>query len=469
MTDGKAHVSIVICGHVDAGKSTTTGRLIFELGGIPEREMQKLKEEAERLGKSSFAFAFYMDRQKEERERGVTIACTTKEFFTPTKHYTVIDAPGHRDFIKNMITGASQADVALIMVPADGNFTTAIAKGNPKAGEVMGQTRQHSLLINLLGVKQIVVGINKMDCDVAKYSEARYTEIRDETKAMLLKVGWKKAVVENEVPFLPISGWMGDNLIKKSEKMAWWKGVDVIILGNKDDKLHVDTLHDALEHMVKLPPRKLDVPMRTPLSGVYKIKGVGDVLTGRVEQGAVKPGDEVVFLPTHTASTPCTGKVFTVEMHHKTVDQAGPGDNVGMNVKGLNKSNMPRVGDVMVLKSDTSIGRCKSFTAQVQILHHPGELKVGYTPIGFVRTGRSAVKMSKIYWKIGKETGGQKMEDPPMLKANEVAQCDFEPQQPFVVDTFKNCEGLGRIAIMEGNTVVMLGKIVKIVRQEDKK
>jgi len=468
MTDGKAHVSIVICGHVDAGKSTTTGRLIFELGGIPEREMQKLKEEAERLGKSSFAFAFYMDRQKEERERGVTIACTTKEFFTPTKHYTVIDAPGHRDFIKNMITGASQADVALIMVPADGNFTTAIAKGNPKAGEVMGQTRQHSLLINLLGVKQIVVGINKMDCDVAKYSEARYTEIRDETKAMLLKVGWKKAVVENEVPFLPISGWMGDNLIKKSEKMAWWKGVDVIILGNKDDKLHVDT-HDALEHMVKLPPRKLDVPMRTPLSGVYKIKGVGDVLTGRVEQGAVKPGDEVVFLPTHTASTPCTGKVFTVEMHHKTVDQAGPGDNVGMNVKGLNKSNMPRVGDVMVLKSDTSIGRCKSFTAQVQILHHPGELKVGYTPIGFVRTGRSAVKMSKIYWKIGKETGGQKMEDPPMLKANEVAQCDFEPQQPFVVDTFKNCEGLGRIAIMEGNTVVMLGKIVKIVRQEDKK
>jgi len=469
MTDGKAHVSIVICGHVDAGKSTTTGRLIFELGGIPEREMQKLKEEAERLGKSSFAFAFYMDRQKEERERGVTIACTTKEFFTPTKHYTVIDAPGHRDFIKNMITGASQADVALIMVPADGNFTTAIAKGNPKAGEVMGQTRQHSLLINLLGVKQIVVGINKMDCDVAKYSEARYTEIRDETKAMLLKVGWKKAVVENEVPFLPISGWMGDNLIKKSEKMAWWKGVDVIILGNKDDKLHVDTLHDALEHMVKLPPRKLDVPMRTPLSGVYKIKGVGDVLTGRVEQGAVKPGDEVVFLPTHTASTPCTGKVFTVEMHHKTVEQAGPGDNVGMNVKGLNKSNMPRVGDVMVLKSDTSIGRCKSFTAQVQILHHPGELKVGYTPIGFVRTGRSAVKMSKIYWKIGKETGGQKMEDPPMLKANEVAQCDFEPQQPFVVDTFKNCEGLGRIAIMEGNTVVMLGKIVKIVRQEDKK
>ncbi|EER01432.1 elongation factor Tu, putative, partial [Perkinsus marinus ATCC 50983] len=171
-TGEKTHMSIVICGHVDSGKSTTTGRLLFELGGVSEREMEKLKAEADRLGKSSFAFAFYMDRQKEERERGVTIACTTKEFFTETWHYTVIDAPGHRDFIKNMITGASQADVALLMVPADGNFGTAIARGNHKAGEIQGQTRQHARLINLLGVKQLVVGVNKMDSDVAGYKEA---------------------------------------------------------------------------------------------------------------------------------------------------------------------------------------------------------------------------------------------------------------------------------------------------------
>ena len=170
----------------------------------------------------------------------------------------------------------------------------------------------------------------------------------------------------------------------------------------------------------------------------------------------------MIFLPTHTAATPCTGKVFTVEMHHKQVEFAGPGDNVGMNIKGLDKANMPRVGDIMVLKSDTSIGRCKDFTAQVQILHHPGELKVGYTPIGFVRTGRAPVKMTKITWKIGKETGNAKMENPPSIKANEVAECVFEPTQPFVVDTFKACEGLGRIAIMEGNTVVMLGKITTV-------
>jgi len=466
MADGKQHVSIVVCGHVDAGKSTTTGRLIFELGGIPEREMVKLREEADRLGKSSFAFAFYMDRQKEERERGVTIACTTKEFFTPTKHYTVVDAPGHRDFIKNMLTGASQADVALLMVPADGNFTTAIARGDHKAGEVQGQTRQHAVLINLLGVKQLVVGVNKMDCDVAKYGQARYDEVKNEMKEMLIKIGWKKEFVDASVPVVPISGWMGDNLITKSKNMDWWKGLDVVTLTN--DKVHIDTVLDVLEKQVVIPPRVKDKAMRMPVSGIYKIKGVGDVVTGRVEQGQVTPGSEVIFIPTHAPSTPCTGKIFTVEMHHKSVPTAVAGDNVGLNVKGLVKENMPRVGDVMILKSDDTIGRAGKFSAQVQVLNHPGELKSGYTPVGFVRTGRSALKLTEIKWKIGKETGNKKAENPVNLKANEMAEVVFEPQQPFVVDTFKNCEGLGRVAIMEGNGVVMLGKIVEVERKAAK-
>jgi elongation factor 1-alpha len=459
-TDGKPHLSIVICGHVDSGKSTTTGRLLFELGGIPEREMDKLRAEAERLGKQSFAFAFYMDRQKEERERGVTIACTTKEFFTEKWHYTVIDAPGHRDFIKNMITGASQADVALLMVPADGNFVSAIARGNHKAGEVQGQTRQHARLINLLGVKQLVIGINKMDCDVAKYTETRFNEIKEEMKSMLVKTGWKKEFVEKNVPVLPISGWIGDNLLSKSDKMAWWKGQDVLIEQDKST-LHIDTLVDALDKMVRLPERKNDAAMRMPVSGVYKIKGVGDVITGRVEQGVVKPGEEVLFLPTHTAANACGGKVFTCERHHKRCDDAKAGDNVGLNVKGLNKENMPRTGDVMVYKKDGTLKEAGTFTAQVQILDHPGELKIGYTPVCFVRTGRSAVRITQLVWKMGKETGGKKAEEPHALKANEMAEVVFAPQQPLVVDSFKNCEGLSRVAIMEGNGVVMLGKVVK--------
>jgi len=289
-----------------------------------------------------------------------------------------------------------------------------------------GQTRQHARLINLLGVKQICVGVNKMDCDVAGYKQSRYDEIGNEMKSTLIKVGWKK-------------------------------GMDVVI---GKETIHCDTLYDVFDKFFRVPERPSSAPMRMPISGIYKIKGVGDVLAGRVEQGIVKPGEEVVFLPTHTASNPCTGKVFTVEMHHSRVDFANPGDNVGLNIKGLDKNNMPRSGDVMVYKKDTTLGQTAEFAAQIQVLDIPNEIKVGYSPIGFVRCGRSACRIVKLSWKMGKETGGKKMEDPHSLKSNEMAECSFAPQQPLVADTFKNCEGLSRVAFMDGNGVVMLGKVI---------
>merc|ERR1712157_38771 len=231
------------------------------------------------------------------------------------------------------------------------------------------------------------------------------------------------------------------------------------------ETLKITTLKEALNDMARMPERKNDAPMRMPVSGVYKIKGVGDVITGRVEQGIVKPGEEVVFLPTHTAANACGGKVFTCEMHHKRCDDAKAGDNVGLNVKGLNKDNMPRTGDVMVYKKDTTLREAGTFTAQVH--DHPGELKVGYTPVCFVRTGRSAVRMKNLNWKMGKETGGKKAEEPHCLKANEMAEVVFAPQQPLVVDSFKNCEGLSRVAIMEGNGVVMLGKVISTAEKTE--
>jgi elongation factor 1-alpha len=277
---------------------------------------------------------------------------------------------------------------------------------------------------------------------------------------MLMKVGWKKDYVEKCVPVIPISGWQGDNLIAKTSNMGWWSGVDVIDYDLKGTKHHIDTLLDVLNSMVTKPARNDKADMRLPISGVYKIKGVGDVLAGRVEQGVVRPGEEVIFIPTHTVSNPCVGKVFTVEMHHKRVEEAHPGDNVGMNIKGLDKINMPRSGDVMIYKKDTSLSPVKDFNAQIQVLDIPNEIKTGYSPIGFVRCGRAACRITGFKWKMGKETGGKKMEEPHSLKSNEMAECVFEPQQPLVADTFKNCEGLSRIAFMDGNGVVMLGKVV---------
>merc|ERR1711997_126511 len=314
------------------------------------------------------------------------------------------------------------------------------------------------------GVKQIAIGVNKMDCDTAGYKQSRYDEIAAEMKSTLIKVGWKKEFVDKSTPVMPISGWMGDNLLKKSDNMGWWKGMDIEY---GKETIHVDTVYDVLDKLCRVPERPISAPMRMPISGIYKIKGVGDVLAGRVEQGVVKPGEEVVFLPTNTAANPCTGKVFTVEMHHQRVDQGSPGDNVGMNIKGLDKGNMPRTGDVMVYKSDTSLKACKDFTAQIQTLGIPGELKVGYSPIGFVRCGRSACRMTTIDWKMGKETGGKKIEAPHSLKSNEVAHCVFAPTQALVVDSFKNCEGLSRIAFLDGNTAVMLGEVVSVIQKKD--
>jgi elongation factor 1-alpha len=300
-----------------------------------------------------------------------------------------------------------------------------------------------------------------MDCDPACYKEERFKEILEETKHMLIKIGWKDEFVKNSVPFVPISGLEGENLLTKSDKMGWWKGIEVKDQNGK--AVHVHTLLDVLNDFCGVPERKVDAPLRVPISSVYKVQGIGDVVAGRVEQGTLKTEDEVIFMPVHTATQPCSGKVFSIEMHHTRVKVAYAGDNVGMNVKGLPKNNAPKAGNVIVVKSDTSLKRIANFTAMVQTLDNvPNEIKPGYSPIGHVRSGNAACKINAINWKIGKETGGQKLENPFSLKANEKAEVVLEPARPLVVDTFQNCEGLARIAFLEGYSVVMLGRINKV-------
>jgi len=466
------HIGIVIVGHVDSGKSTTTGHLMFKLGGLGERELEKLKQKAKELGKDSFSFAFFMDKQKEERERGVTITCTTKEFFTKKYHYTIIDAPGHRDFIKNMIGGASQADVALLMVPADkGGFEVAIQKGNHKKGLVKGQTRQHAQLCYLLGIKKVIVGINKMDSKSVKYDQKRYEEIRVEMLKMLERFGYKNS--EKTIPVIPMSGWHGDNLIEKSTNMDWYKGWNVK-MGKKQVKGH--TLLDALNKYVKPPKRKPDAPVRMPVSGVYNIKGVGDVIAGRIEQGLITPGQEVEFVPSGAS-----GKVFSIEMHHKKYEKAQPGDNVGLSIKGLPKDKIkkPRVGDVMFLKGDsndkTPHKKALTFTATVVVQDHPGKLKPsskdgkgGFTPTVHIRTAKVPCKLIDIKWKLGKSTGKVKVsEGVKFVEANDQAEVVFQPKMPVFVESYKGCAGLGRVAIMDSGSLVMLG-MVSAVTYSDK-
>jgi len=477
MTDGKPHLGLVIVGHVDAGKSTTTGRLLFELGGMSDRDLAKLKKEAQELGKESFLFAFFMDKGKDERARGVTIQCCTREFFTDSYHYTIIDAPGHRDFIKNMISGAAQADVALLMVPSNkGGFETSIAKGNHKKGEVQGQTRQHARLCHLLGIEQVIVGINKMDDKSVNWSEDRYKEIKGEVDKMLTKIGYKT----KKIPFIPMSGFNGDNLNEPSKNMTWYKGFEVKV---KKEKVKGHTLVDALEKVVKPPKRNDKKVFRMPVSGVYKIKGVGDVVTGRVEQGKITAGVNVRFYPTG-----CTGNIFSIEMHHKNVETAHCGDNVGLNVKKLPKENMPHTGDVMAIddaKVDPEPPRsAKEFTALVFVQDHPGKLscgkmekdkksgtmvcKGGFTPSIHIRTAKAPCQMTAINWKMGKSTSNAKVEGVPYIEAGDQAEVVFAPKMPIVVQPFDACKPLGRIAAMDSNSLIMLGKVTKVTYVDPK-
>ena len=523
----KAHVGVVICGHVDAGKSTTTGNLLFQLGTMDDRVKEKLVAEATAEGKGSFAFAYFMDRQKEERKRGVTISCTTKEFHTPNFHYTIIDAPGHKDFIKNMISGASQADVACLMVPAaTGGFETAIQKGDGTEKSVKGQTRHHCELCNLIGIKQLMICVNKMDDKSVNYGEERFRNIESEMLRMAKQSGWrthapgakgaaapakkekkekkakkgkkgakgKKAKKEKKpavalgpamIPVIPISGWMGDNLVIPSDKMKWYKG-----FGNGEGvqapsgrlvKGH--TMFDALDQFVEPVKREDEKPLRMPVSGVYKMSA-GTIVTGRIEQGVLAAqvktktgmsGNPVTFYPSGLQ-----GKVFSIEAHHRQMPTAHAGDNIGICIKGLPKDRLPKAGEVMALSSDSTLSKTKSFVANVKVQEHPGELKVGYTPLVLIRTAKSACKITKLLWKITKKNmklikSKAQMEDfkesgdnLKFIKAGDTAEIEFEPQIPMSCSSFDVCEGLGRIAVLESNSLVMLGKIKSTVDAEIK-
>jgi elongation factor 1-alpha len=447
----KEHLSLVVCGHVDAGKSTTTGHLIFKLGGIGERDMAKLQAEADAKGKSSFAFAYYMDTCKEERERGVTIQCNTKEFHTPNYHYTIVDAPGHKDYIKNMITGSGCADAGLILVPAEkGGFEAAIAKADAKLGIDEGQTRQHARLLFLLGIEQIIVGVNKMDS--CNWDEQRFNEIKDEFVKMITQIGFKP----KKVPVIPYSGFHGDNLVTKSEKAPWYKGWKANL--NKDTVVEGWTILDALDKLIKPPKREPNAPLRLPISNIYNIKGVGQIICGRVEQGTVRPGDVVGFAPSGIKGK----KMFQIEQHHKQLPAAGPGENVGMSIKGISKDEKVEVGDVIYIEKEGALSAVKKFTALVFVQEHPGVLKVGYTPVVFSRTARVACKMTAINWKQSKKTGNEKVPNPDSLSQFEQAEVVFEPTAPLYLDTFDNCEGLARVAVMDSNRLKMLGKVVGV-------
>jgi elongation factor 1-alpha len=431
----KKHVNLVVIGHVDSGKSTSTGHLIYKCGGIDKRTIEKFEKEAEEMGKASFKYAWVLDKLKAERERGITIDIALWKFESADSVFTIIDAPGHRDFIKNMITGTSQADVAILMIASpSGEFEAGWSKE--------GQTREHALLAFTMGVKQMIVCCNKMDAKGAEYKEERYNEIKNEVSGYLKQVGYK---VET-VPFIPISGWVGDNMLEMSSNMPWYKGPYLL---------------QALD-AIKPPKRPVLKPLRLPLQDVYKISGIGTVPVGRVETGVIKPAMTVTFGPFGTST-----EVKSVEMHHEQVAEAIPGDNVGFNVKGLSVKDIKR-GFVASDSKNVPASDTEWFKAQVIVMNHPGQIMNGYAPVLDCHTSHIACKFTEIENKMDKRTGKVTEEFPKSIKSGDAAIVRLTPSKPMVVEAFSEFPPLGRFAVRDMKQTVAVGVIKEVNKKEAK-
>ncbi len=426
MAAKKVHMNIVFIGHVDHGKSTTVGRLLYDSGNVDEQAMKKLKDKAQELGKGGFEFAFVMDNLKEEQERGVTIDLAHKKFLTEKYDFTIIDAPGHKDFIKNMITGAAQADAAVLVVAA--------------TDSVMAQTKEHVFLSRTLGVGQMIIAINKMDA--VSFDQAKFNKVKEDVSALLKSVGYKV----DKISFVPLASLHGENVVKKSDKMSWYTG---------------PCLLEAI-NALNPPERPTNLPLRMPIQDVYNITGIGVVPVGRIECGVMKINQKVVAVPGREGKA-IHGEVKTIEMHHEQIQQAEPGDNVGISVRGFTKKDIAR-GDV-IGPEDSYPTVASEFTAQIVVLNHPTVVTVGYTPVFHIHTAQVACQITAIEKKLNPATGEVLQENPDFIKNGDAAIIKIKPMQPLCIEKQKEIPQLARFAIRDSGATVAAGMCIDLVKK----
>ncbi|HNZ52024.1 MAG: Elongation factor 1-alpha [Candidatus Diapherotrites archaeon ADurb.Bin253] len=427
MAKEKPTMNVVFVGHVDAGKSTCVGRLMFDGGAVSEQEMVRLKTEAQKHGKAGFEFAYIMDSIKEERERGVTIDLSYKKLMTQKYEITIIDAPGHRDFVKNMITGASQADAAFLVIAAP-------------AG-VQPQTTEHLWLLRTMGVKNLAIAINKMDA--VEYKEDRFKTVKEDVSKLLKQVG----INPDNTPFLAVSGLQGDNIFKKTDKMPWYKGPSVV---------------EQID-LFPAPELPTNLPMRMPVQDVYEITGIGTVPVGKVETGIMKIGQKVIVLPGRSG-TGIPGEVKTIEAHHETLPDAPAGMNVGVNIRGVGKKDIAR-GDV-ICEASAPIPIVEEFIAQIAVINHPTVLAKGYAPVFHVHTAQVPCQFTELIEQIDPKTGQVIKQNPDFLKNGDVAKVRIRPQGNLCLETAKENPFMGRFAVRDAGATVAAGMCLEIVKKK---
>lgn len=427
-------INLITVGHVDHGKSTLLGRLLYEMGEIPENMLNKLKKEAESVGKNTFEFAYVFDKTKREREEGLTIELGFSGFETKNKRFNIIDAPGHKDFIRNTITGSAIADVALLVVDANDTYKKGL----------MPQTKEHLLLLFTLGVEKIIGIVNKMD--KVSYSEEVYNIVVKKINEYIRKIEYKIDM------FVPVSAYFGENVTKPSSKMKWYKG---------------PTLLEVLDS-VEIPKRDINKPFRMPIIRTFQISGLGTVFAGKIESGKIRVGDSVAIVP-YPGKKHITGRVKSIEWQHKSVKEATAGMDVGILLGDLEKGFLSRqIKRGFVLSDTNDIPHiAKRFKAKILVLNHPTEIRRGYSPVIYCHQAIVPCKFINIESKINLNTGEIVEKTPVSIKSGDGAVVWIEPMKPLVIEKVDKISRMGRFAIRDMGITVGAGKCLDIIYEDD--
>jgi elongation factor 1-alpha len=429
MNTVKPMINITIVGHVDHGKSTLLGRLFYELGEIPKEALEKLEKQAESLGKKSFEFAFIFDKSLESRQRGVTIDLGFRGFETAEKKYNIIDAPGHKDFIRNMLTGASEADAGVIVVDVSETFRDGLKP----------QTKEHSILLYTLGVNQLFVVLNKMD--KVEYSKEVYESVKDTLLAFFKQLGYKQ-----DIFFVPTSAYLGENVTRKSDKMPWYNG---------------PTFLGAL-NTLKEPERHVDKPFRMPILRTFKTSA-GPVIAGKVESGKVSVGDTVVIVP-YPGRGIVKGEIKSIEWQHKQLTEATPGFDVGIMLTRTEKGFVTRQvkkGYVMGSLQHPPVEVTK-FKAKILVIDHPSSIGKGYSPMLYCHQAQIPCRIEEIEDKFDPKTGEIKEKNPSFLKNGDGATVSIVPLKPLVIEEVSKVPRMARFALRDMGRTVGAGMCIKI-------
>ncbi|XP_056630715.1 protein HBS1 [Diorhabda sublineata] len=426
----KEQLYMVVIGHVDAGKSTLMGRLLCELGQVNQKVMHKYEQESRKLGKQSFMYAWVLDETGEERNRGITMDVGRFQFETKTKAVTLLDAPGHKDFIPNMISGAGQADVAVLVVDATrGEFESGFDHG--------GQTREHALLVRSLGVSQLAVAINKLD--TVSWSKDRFDEIVKKLKAFLKQAGFK----ESDVTFVPCSGLTGQNLVNEpteEELLQWYSG---------------PCLLDVIDKF-RAPDRPISKPFRLSINDIFKGTGTSFCVSGRIETGTLSIGDKVLICPNREVALV---KSLSIEEVSKTVVFAG--DQVTVTLSGIEMQNVS-VGNILCDPLNP-VQVASKFQARIVVFNVTVPITKGFSVVLHHQSLVEPVVVSKLISQLNKNTGELLKKHPRFLGNNTSALIEIQVSRPIALELYSECKELGRIMLRVGGVTIAAGLITQII------